>query len=109
MAKGFKTGGRKLGSRNKNPEIATVVLKGWAESYGLGFIQSVAENEKNPVPVRVGAAIYVIDRELGKPRIVGELGVTHRALLSVEHLESLINLSKTLLAGQDVKSLPNGT
>lgn len=66
MAKGFKSGGRKPGSKNK----ITADIKAVAQEYGdraLRVCVAIMEDELAPQPARVSAANVVLDRAYGKP------------------------------------------
>lgn len=75
MAKGRKTGGRVAGTPNK----ATADIKAAAAVHGPRMLQvlaDIADDDAQPTPARVAAAVALLDRGFGKPAqaIVGPGG-----------------------------------
>ena len=66
MAKGMKTGGRKVGTPNR----ATADIKAVTGAYtseAVGVLVDLMRNENTPPAVRLAAANSLLDRSHGKP------------------------------------------
>ena len=66
MAKGMKTGGRKVGTPNR----ATADIKAVTGAYtseAVGVLVDLMRNETTPPAVRLAAANSLLDRSHGKP------------------------------------------
>ena len=66
MAKGMKTGGRKVGTPNR----ATADIKAVTGAYTSEAVQTLVDlmrNENTPPAVRLSAANSLLDRACGKP------------------------------------------
>ena len=77
MAKGMKTGGRKVGTPNR----ATADIKAVTGAYtseAVGVLVDLMRNETTPPAVRLAAANSLLDRSHGKPAPVttGDEGET---------------------------------
>lgn len=101
MAKGFKTGGRRVGSLNKS----NVELKQLAQQYTAQAIETLAEimqDAEAPYSARITAANSLLDRGHGKPTQALELG-----LEPSEDTENRNNIIAKLRAKHLNQSLPN--
>jgi hypothetical protein len=78
MARGYKTGGRKKGAKNKRTLVACE-LDGFAKNEGFPILREIFADESTPTPSVVDIGKYLIDRELGKAK----QSVEHKGRLPV--------------------------
>lgn len=105
MAKGFKTGGRRVGSLNKS----NTELRSLAQQYTAQAIETLAEIMQSAdasFGVRIVAANSLLDRGHGKPAQAVELELEHIDDESAKHRKSIIDKLREKHLNIELASLP---
>ena len=99
---GFKKG-NKLGGRKPIPEISKKILSDNSPNM-INLIIQFAKNSELPPAVRLEAAKYIVDRDLGRPAQAITGDVNNPLTLAISHFQK--NLEKYFEPEQSINNEP---